>query len=160
MVHIPKGSLKLTFRRYPPIHLSIYLSIYISRQAVGAACMLRRLLRRSGRANPQPKPTPNPKVILTPTLTLTKASRPRSCVSRAGASSIPPRPVLRRPPPLLALGSCPVRAARAPPVRLRCTSMGPRGGSAPCQKQGRSTPWERLVGLSQPVCLYPGSNKL
>ena len=22
------------------------------------------------------------------------------------------------------------------------------------------TPWERLVGLSQPVCLYPGSNKL
>ena len=23
-----------------------------------------------------------------------------------------------------------------------------------------STPWERLVGLSQPVCLYPGYNKL
>ena len=22
------------------------------------------------------------------------------------------------------------------------------------------TPWERLVGLSQPVCLYPGYNKL
>ena len=30
----------------------------------------------------------------------------------------------------------------------------------PDQVAQLSTPWERLVGLSQPVCLYPGSNKL
>ena len=31
---------------------------------------------------------------------------------------------------------------------------------AACVPETTSTLWERLVGLSQPVCLYPGSNKL